>query len=142
MPHSAEFRVRYAETDQMGVVHHAVYYVWFEHLRTEFFRVMGIPYAGLEAEGVFFPVVESGCRHMGGARYDGIVRVTGWLRPPQGARVRIDYRVEQEGEILAEGFTVHAKTGAGGRPGRIPADLLARFREAASPPGEGPDLQG
>lgn len=138
MPFTSDFRVRYAETDQMGVVHHAVYYVWFEHLRTEIFRALGTPYAELEGEGVFFPVIESGCRYMGGARYDGMVRVRGWLRAPQGARIRIDYRVEQEGQTLVEGFTVHAKMDAGGRPGRIPAHLLEKFQQAASPAAEGP----
>lgn len=140
MPHSAEFRVRYAETDQMGVVHHAAYFVWFEHLRTEYFRALGFPYGELERQGVFFPVVEAACRYREGARYDGLVRVTGWVRPPLGVRVRIDYRAEQEGRLLAEAYTLHARTDARGRPGRIPPRLLARLRAEASPPGEGPSL--
>jgi len=140
VPFSVEFRVRYAETDQMGVVHHAVYFVWFEHLRTEFFRSLGFPYGDLEGRGIFFPVVESGCRYREGARYDGTVRVTGWLRPPQGVRVRIDYRVEQEERTLAEGYTVHARTDAEGRPGRIPPEVLGALEREASPPGEGPSV--
>lgn len=140
MPLSADIRVRYAETDQMGVVHHAVYFVWFEHLRTEYFRKMGIPYGKLEEGGVFFPVLESGCRYKEGARYDGVVKVTGWIREPTGARVRIDYRVEQEGRTLAEGFTVHARTDAEGRPGRIPPGIMEKLRAEASPPGEGPPV--
>ncbi|HBK81804.1 MAG TPA: acyl-CoA thioesterase [Nitrospinae bacterium] len=138
MPLSIRFRVRYAETDQMGVVHHAVYFVWFEHLRTEYFRDMGFPYGELEERGIFFPVIESGCRYLDGARYDEEVAVTGWLREPSGARVRIDYRVEQEGRNLAEGFTVHARTDAGGRPSRIPPEILEKMKEAASPATEGP----
>ena len=138
MPLSVDIRVRYAETDQMGVVHHAVYFVWFEHLRTEYFRKMEMPYGELEKEGVFFPVLESGCRYKEGARYDREVKVTGWIREPTGARVRIDYRVEQEGRALAEGFTVHARTDAGGRPGRIPPGVLEKLRVEASPPEEGP----
>ena len=104
MPHSIEFRVRYAETDQMGVVYHSVYFVWFEQLRTEYFRALEIPYGELESRGVFFPVVETGCRYKEGARYDGLVRVTGWLRPPKGVRVRLDYTVEQEGRLLRGGL--------------------------------------
>lgn len=138
MPYTVEFRVRYAETDQMGVVHHATYYVWFEHLRTEYFRDLGFPYGELEGRGVFFPVVESGCRHREGGRYDGIVRVTGWLRPPEGVRVRLDYHVEQENRVLAEGYTIHARTDARGRPGRIPKELFDRLLAASTPRNEGP----
>jgi len=140
VPHSAEFRVRYAETDQMGVVHHAAYFAWFEHLRTEYFRALGFPYGELERQGVCFPVVEASCRYREGARYDGMVRVTGWVRVPEGVRVRIDYRVEQEGRVRAEAYTLHARTDAEGRPARIPPDLLARLAAEASPPGEGPSF--
>jgi len=139
MPLSSRVRVRYAETDQMGLVHHSVYFVWFEHLRTEYFRELGIPYGVLEEDGVFFPVIESGCHYLDGARYDGEVVITGWFREPKGARVRIDYRVEQEGRNLAEGFTVHARTDVAGRPGRIPPEILKKIRAASSPASEGPD---
>ena len=138
LPLTTTIRVRYAETDQMGVVHHAVYYIWFEHLRTEYFRELGIPYSELEAQGIFFPVLESGCRYKEGAQYDGEVTITGWLREPRGARVRLDYLVEQEGRVLAEGFTVHARIDAARRPGRIPIEILDKMKAAASPPGEGP----
>ena len=138
MPLTVNVRVRYAETDQMGVVHHAVYFIWFEHLRTEYFRELGIPYGELEEAGVFFPVLESGCRYKEGARYDGEVAITGWIREPTGARLRIDYRAEQEGRTLAEGFTVHARTDAEGRPGRIPPEILNKMKVVASPPSEGP----
>lgn len=124
----------------MGVVHHSVYYVWFEQWRTEYFRAMGFPYGGLEERDVFFPVVESRCRHREGARYDGLVRVTGWLRAPEGVRVRIDYRVTQGARTLAEGYTLHARTDARGRPGRIPPEILERMRAEAAPLAEGPHL--
>ena len=140
MPHSIEFRVRYAETDQMGVVQHSVYFVWFEQLRTEYFRALEIPYGELESRGVFFPVVETGCRYKEGARYDRLVRVTGWLRPPKGVRVRLDYTVEQEGRLLVEGYTIHARMGSKGRPGEIPDALIRKFEREASPHSEGPKL--
>ena len=138
---SINFRVRYAETDQMGVVHHSIYFVWFEQLRTEYFRKIGFPYGQLEKEGVFFPVVESRCRYIEGARYDGEVRVTGWLREPEGVRVRIDYLVEQEGRVLVEGYTLHARTDAGGKPRRIPLEILDKLREEAAPITEGSHLK-
>lgn len=124
----------------MGVVHHSVYYVWFEQLRTAYFRRMGFPYGRLEERGVYFPVVESRCRHREGARYDGRVKVTGWLREPEGVRVRIDYRVEQEGRVLAEGYTLHARTDARGKPARIPPGILEKLREEAAPAAKGPRL--
>ena len=138
---SINFRVRYAETDQMGVVHHSIYFVWFEQLRTEYFRKIGFPYGQLEKEGVFFPVVESRCCYIEGARYDGEVRVTGWLREPEGVRVRIDYLVEQEGRVLVEGYTLHARTDAGGKPRRIPLEILDKLREEAAPITEGSHLK-
>ena len=137
---SIDFRVRYAETDQMGVVHHAVYYVWFEQLRTEYFRTIGFPYGQLEEQGVFFPVVESRCEYKEGARYDGEVKVTGWFREPRGVRVRIDYLVEQEGRVLVKGYTLHARTDANGKPRRIPAEILEKIMEEAAPITEGPHL--
>lgn len=140
MTFSVNLRVRYAETDQMGIVHHSVYFVWFEHLRTEYFRAMGLPYGELEADGVLFPVLETGCRHKEGARYDGEVCITGWIREPKGARLRIDYRVEQKGRLLAEGFTIHVRTDPDGRPGRIPAAVLKKLKSDSSPPGEGPSI--
>lgn len=137
---SIDFRVRYAETDQMGVVHHSVYYVWFEQLRTEYFRKIGFPYGELEEQGIFFPVVESHCRYKEGAKYDGEVKVTGWFREPEGVRVRIDYLVEQERRILVRGYTLHARTDAHGRPGRIPPEIIEKIKEEAAPIGEGPHL--
>ncbi|MFQ5896407.1 MAG: acyl-CoA thioesterase, partial [Nitrospinota bacterium] len=120
--------VRYAETDQMGVVHHAVYYVWFEHLRTEYFRALGMPYSELEAQGIYLPVVESGCRHRGAARYDQRVKVTGRIAAVEGARVRIDYTVEVDGKVVAEGFTIHARVDRLGRPRRLPPFLGEKLR--------------
>src|SRR5205814_401214 len=74
--HSFRLRVRYAETDQMGVAHHAAYFVWFELARTEFCRSRGIDYAAMEAEGLFLPVVEAKCRYRQGAKYDDELLIT------------------------------------------------------------------
>ena len=125
MPFSVEFRVRYAETDQMGVVHHSVYFVWFEHFRTEYFIKIGFPYSQLEKKGIYFPVVESGCKYISSATYDGMINVKGYFESPKGVRVRLNYNVEQSGKKIAEGYTLHASLDRNGSPSRIPEKLLA-----------------
>ena len=125
MPFSVEFRVRYAETDQMGVVHHSVYFVWFEHFRTEYFIKIGFPYSELEKKGIYFPVVESGCKYISSATYDGMINVKGYFESPKGVRVRLNYNVEQSGKKIAEGYTLHASLDRNGSPSRIPEKLLA-----------------
>ena len=125
MSFSVEFRVRYAETDQMGVVHHSVYFVWFEHFRTEYFIKIGFPYSELEKKGIYFPVVESGCKYISSATYDGMINVKGYFESPKGVRVRLNYNVEQSGKKIAEGYTLHASLDRNGSPSRIPEKLLA-----------------
>jgi len=74
--HSVEFRVRYAETDQMQVVYHSNYLIWCEIGRTEFIRALGTPYAELERQNVTLAVVEASLRFHAAARYDNLIRVT------------------------------------------------------------------
>src|SRR5437660_675104 len=78
--HSIEFRVRYAETDQMQVVYHSNYLIWCEMGRTEFIRALGTPYAELERQNVTLAVVEASLRFHSGARYDNLIRVTTTIR--------------------------------------------------------------
>ena len=74
-PHISEFRVRYSETDQMGVVYHAEYLVWCEVGRTDFIRALGLPYSELERQGTALAVAEANIRYHAPARYDDLVRV-------------------------------------------------------------------
>ena len=74
--HAVEFRVRYAETDQMQVVYHSNYLIWCEIGRTEFIRALGTPYAELERQNVTLAVVEASLRFHSAARYDNLIRVT------------------------------------------------------------------
>ncbi len=89
-----EFRVRYAETDQMGVVYHANYLVWCEIGRTDFIRELGTPYADLERENVALAVVEASLRFHGAARYDDLVRVRTSLREVRSRMITFDYLIE------------------------------------------------
>jgi len=122
-PSVTRVRVRYAETDQMGVVYYANYLVWFEVGRTDLLRSSGWSYREMEAEGFSLPVVEAHCEYRASARYDDDleVRTTGTLLSP--VRLRFDYQVVRVGDqaaALAAGHTVHATLDASGRPRRLP----------------------
>jgi acyl-CoA thioester hydrolase len=115
-------RVRYAETDQMGVVHHSVYPVWFEAARTAFSRAVGFPYAEWERQGVLLMVSDLSCRYRLPARYDDEVTVGVRVAEAASRRVVFAYRVEGPGgELLAEGETRHLVVDrATGRPMVLP----------------------
>ncbi len=139
-PHVSEVVVRYAETDQMGVAHHAVYWVWFEVARTDLLRKLGYSYRRLEEEGYRMPVVEAGCRYLAAARYDDRVSVEARVGEVRRTRVRIDYTArDEDGKTLAEGFTVHPFLNAEMRPVRLPPEMEAALRSdlADTPPPKG-----
>ena len=123
-------RVRYPETDRMGVGHHTHHLVWFELGRTELMRDLGCTYGDLEdREGIFFPVIEARAQYRSPARYDEVLVIRTTLTEVRGARVRFDYRVAREGseETVSTGHTVHAAVGRDGRPLRLPESLRARL---------------
>ena len=123
-------RVRYPETDRMGVAHHTHYFVWFELGRTELMRQAGCAYGALEDDdGVFFPVIEAGAEYRAPARYDENLEIETRLTATEGVRVRFDYIVRNaaDARLLAKGFTVHAACGRDGRPARLPESLRARL---------------
>jgi len=114
MPVTTEVRVRYAETDQMGIVYYANYLVWFEIGRVELLRSLGLAYSQLETEHeCILPVVEASCRYRAPARYDDEIQIE--TRPAllRGPVLKFAYRIwrkASEGEerkLLAEGETVH-----------------------------------
>jgi acyl-CoA thioester hydrolase len=124
---SAQVRVRYAETDRMGVVYYANYLVWFEVARTEWLRHAGWSYREMEQDGVSLPVIEAHCEYRRAARYDDEleIRTRGTLLSP--VRVRFDYEIWRAGEdaALACGHTVHAGMDRTGRPCRLPERVRA-----------------
>ena len=115
-------RVRYAETDQMGVVYYANYFVWFEVGRTELLRSLGGTYRDLEAEGIFLPVIEASCTYSQASRYDDEldIRTTGRLLSP--VRMEFQYEVVRLADQVttATGRTVHAALNPRGKPCRLP----------------------
>lgn len=107
--HENSFRVRYGETDQMGIVYHANYYVWYDMGRTELLRSLGYDYSGLEKQGVLFPVLETHCVHKKTAVYDQLITVRTMISEMKGVRIGFKYEVYNEDkELIAYGETGHA----------------------------------
>ena len=134
----ATVRVRYPETDQMGVVHHSHYLVWFEIGRTELLRARGCAYADLERDGIRMPVVEASCRYLSPARYDEELEVGTTLVEVGRATVRFEYTIRRigDGRVLATGSTRHASVDARGMPCRMPGRLIDLMStDKASAPG-------
>lgn len=113
-------RVRYAETDQMGVAYYANYFVWFEVARTDWLRAAGLAYRQLEAEGLFLPVTDAHCRYKAPARYDDDLDVHATARLVSPVRIGFEYTVIGPAGRLATGSTEHAMLDRQGRPIRVP----------------------
>ncbi len=109
-------RVRYQETDQMGVVYHANYFVWFEVGRAEYFRKLNMPYSEFERNNLFFPVIKAYCEYKSPARYDEEIIVVTRMKEIQEVRFSFQYNILRERELLATGSTEHAFVNRQGRP--------------------------
>jgi acyl-CoA thioester hydrolase len=122
-------RVRYSETDRMGIVYHAHYLVWFEIGRTEFCRAAGFPYRRMEEDGVLIPVTEAECVYRRSARYDDTLRVRTRIGEAGSRGLSFFYEVfgEAPGRPIAEGRTRHVFTGLDGRPISIPPRVRGVF---------------
>ena len=124
MPHASEsrFRVRYAETDQMGVVYYANYLVWMEVGRTDFCKALGFDYRDMEKEGVYMAVAEATCRYVLPARYDNAILVQTRLDRVSRKIVAFSYSIlnEETGQLLAEGKTVHITMGTDHKSRSLP----------------------
>ncbi|MFN3484343.1 MAG: acyl-CoA thioesterase [Planctomycetota bacterium] len=127
--HSVVTRVRYGETDQMGVVYHANYFLYFELGRTELMRAAGFPYAELERRGVFLVVTDAGCRYRAPARYDEEIRIDTRVARLGKATVRFEYEVRGAGDrLLADGHTeLAAVDRITQAPVRLPEEIAARL---------------
>jgi acyl-CoA thioester hydrolase len=116
-------RVRYAETDKMGVVYYANYYIYFEIGRVEYMRNLGIDYRRMEIEDDSFIVVaESNCRYRRPARYDDLLRIRTRVVRVKRRTIHFAYEIRQHesGELLASGETIHVVCGANGKPKALP----------------------
>ena len=122
-------RVRYAETDKMGIVYYANYLIWFEVGRTDWLRGTGSTYRSMEEEGVQLPVIEAHCDYRQGAKYDDEVEIRTTGRKVSPVRVRFDYEIVRAADdaVLATGHTVHATIDRNGRPVRMPDQVRDLF---------------
>lgn len=118
--HDAAIRPRYAETDQMGVVYHANYLMYFEVGRSEFFRALGYTYREMEQQGVILPVIRAEVDYLQPALYDDTLRIRTSLKTLKGARLELHYEVLRDAggdeQVLARGMTAHAFVGKDLKP--------------------------
>jgi acyl-CoA thioester hydrolase len=130
MPSSVStLRVRYAETDKMGVVYYANYLVWFEVARADLLRSLGWSYREMEAAGIALPVIEAHCQYLRPARYDEEIEVKTEGRLLSPVRMEFQYQVVriEDRSITAQGKTVHAAVDPSGRPCRLPERIREVF---------------
>ncbi|MCU0616784.1 MAG: acyl-CoA thioesterase [Gemmatimonadaceae bacterium] len=139
--HRSDLRVRYAETDQMGVVYHANYLVWCEIGRTDYIRALGRSYAEMEADGITLAVSEATMRFVGSARYDDPIAVYTRLTELRSRAMAFSYRIEHAsaGRTLVTASTTLVALDRTGRPARLPDVVLRILRgEARDTASDGP----
>jgi acyl-CoA thioester hydrolase len=120
----SSLRVRFCDTDLMGVVHHANYLAYFEMGRVEWLRRRGVIYTDWTVRGLFLPVVEASVRYRAPARFDDELVVEASLVELRAASLRFEYRLARQGSLLAEGMTRLACVGTSQVPQRFPEDVL------------------
>lgn len=111
----------------MGVTYYANYLVWFEVGRTSHFRQLEVPYADVEAEGLYLPVSEVGCRILAPARYDDEIVIRTTTEAVKSRKLTLTYQIERDGELLAEGETHHICLNGDGRVSTIPEWMRAKL---------------
>ncbi len=134
--HDAMVRVRYAETDQMGVAYHANYLVWFEVGRVELMRALGFEYKRMESEDdCRIVVADAHCRYHHSAMYDEVLRIRTRIAESRNRLVKFSYEVirDADGKVLANGETTHVICGGNGRPKLLPKKYEAVFNAIVAP---------
>lgn len=124
-----DIRVRYSETDQMGVTYYANYFVWFEVGRTEYFRSKGVDYQKIEERGIYLAVVEAQCRYLAPTRYDDLITVRTWIEKLGKSSLRFGYElvIKKSGKRIAQGTSSHVFVNRNIEPVRIPEEVNLAF---------------
>jgi acyl-CoA thioester hydrolase len=123
--HETKIRVRYKDTDRLGVVYYGNYLTYFEIGRAEYMRDLGYPYSRVESEGFNLVVTEAAVKYQGNVGYDSLVTVRTAITEARGARMRFDYKVlGEDGNLLVSGHTAHGCINANKKPSRIPPELM------------------
>jgi acyl-CoA thioester hydrolase len=133
--HDATIRVRYAETDQMGVVYHSNYLIWFEIGRVELMRALGFEYKKMETDDdCYIVVAEASCRYLLPARYDELLRIRTRISQAGNRIVKYSYELlrDSDNHLLATGATTHVICGRDGKPKQLPEKYRNKFRALAA----------
>jgi len=132
----SKVRVRYVETDAMGIAHHANYIIWFELARIEMMTQLGLPYKDLEAEGALMPVLEIHTEMRKPSYFDDELTIKITISSPPKVKLWVHYEVYREGKVIATGKTLHAFMNRAGRPIKPPKsfqDLIAKHFDLDKP---------
>ncbi|NMD42782.1 MAG: acyl-CoA thioesterase [Firmicutes bacterium] len=119
MIHETTLRVRYKDTDAMGIAYYANYLIWFEVGRTEWMRALGPSYSELEKSGIFLPVIRATCEYKKAARYDDELTVITRIESIGLVRLTFHYEIRRSGQLVARGSTEHAFVNEKGRPAAL-----------------------
>lgn len=118
-----QFRVRYAETDRMGLLHHANYFVYFEMGRTELLRKRGVSYREVEDAGHFLVIIDIGCKFKQPAHYDDLLTLRTTVARVTHVKIVHEYQITRDGVLLAEGHSTLACIDKNGKPQALPETL-------------------
>jgi acyl-CoA thioester hydrolase len=127
-PFEIEFRVRYAECDPMGLMHHSKYFEYFEMARTELLRQAGFRYRDLEERGILFVVAKTACQFKRPARYDDVLKLKVIITRQTRARIDHAYELYRDGLLLCEATTTLACVNRQGQPIPIPEEMIPPAR--------------
>ena len=126
LPHETKIRVRYEETDRMGVAYYGKYFTWFEVARTEFFRSTGLSYREIEEKnGLSLMVVSARCEYKSPVTYDDLLTVETTLTSMRNTSIVFGYAIKCGSSSIASGETSHVFTNKNGRPVKIPEDITS-----------------
>ena len=120
-----EYRVRYGDTDKMGISYYANVFVWFEAARTEYFRALGLPYTECEKKGYYLPVVETSAKYFLPSTYDDLLIVRTSVSEIRNSSMRFEYQILNKAtqKILVTGFSLHVFVDTSLRPVKIPDEV-------------------
>ena len=122
--------VRYAETDMMGIVYHANYLPWLEIGRTQLLKEHGFPYKELEAQGLLLPVIEINMKYRRSATHDDVITIKTIIKEKPYVKIRLEYEVLKDDELIATGCSVHAFMNKQAQPIKAPRQFLEALNQA------------
>jgi acyl-CoA thioester hydrolase len=130
---NSTIRVRYAETDMMGIAYYGNYFTWFEVARIRMLDDLGMPYRELEEQGFRLPVLETKAEYKKPARFDDEVEIKTLIKEMPTVRFTIDYELFVESKLISTGYTRHAFTNMVGQPTRPPDIFITKLKKHFSP---------